>query len=70
MSVVKSLLKVAGVWYYLSSIGTGQLMTILIYGPTWWGVGRDADARAFTFCLVKVVSTPAQSKKVTLQKQR
>ena len=55
MSVVKSLLKVAGVWYYLSSIGTGQLMTILIYGPTWWDVGRDADARAFTFCLVKVV---------------
>ena len=55
VSVVKSLLKVAGVWYYLLSIGTGQLMTVLIYGPTWWGVGRDADARAFTFCLVKVV---------------
>ena len=54
-SVVKSLLKVAGVLYYLLSINTGMTMTILIYGPTWWGEDRDAVARAFAFCLGRAV---------------
>ena len=54
-SVVKSLLKVAGVWYYILLISTGTTMRILIYGETWWGVDRDAGVRAFTFCLLRAV---------------
>ena len=54
-SAAKSLLKVAGVWYYVLVISTGTTMATLIFGETWWGVDRDAGVRAFTFCLVRAV---------------
>ena len=55
-SVVKSLLREAGVIYYLLSISVEITMLMMIYGPVFWRVDRDVEARAFVFCLEKAAT--------------
>ena len=37
-----ALLKVAGVIYYLLSLGAAQITYILVYGPAFWTVSNGA----------------------------
>ena len=56
-SVVKSLLKVAGVIYYLLSISIGRITDLLIFGPVVWTVNGDVNAfRVAVECVLKFAS--------------
>ena len=41
--VVKKLLNVAGVWYFILSVVGGRFSWALIFGPRWWLVNGTVD---------------------------
>lgn len=44
VGTVKSLLRVASVWYYSACICSGSIAEVLIFGPRFWTVNGEVDA--------------------------
>ena len=44
VSTVKSLLRIASVWYYSACISSGRIAEVLVFGPRFWTVNGEIDA--------------------------